>query len=135
MNQKPLRSGDVVSGVNWVHWSVVLCKPDSVERGLTDTVLQHLSVMDDVTILGRLDVTVEPWQVHVHYWDLLVDRDWFGDRDIPAALDDLYVGRTVTVALAYARRAFTPACAKRSVTSTRAQRSPAPSAANSAMTP
>ncbi|MGW1157764.1 nucleoside-diphosphate kinase [Streptomyces sp. NPDC002519] len=101
MNQKPLRSGDVVSGVNWAHWSVVLCKPDAVERGLTDSVLQHLSAMDDVTILSRLDVTVEPWQIHVHYWDLLVDRDWFSDRNIPAALDHLYVGRTVTVALAY----------------------------------
>ncbi|MEU6709582.1 nucleoside-diphosphate kinase [Streptomyces wuyuanensis] len=101
MNQKPFRSGGVVSGVDWARWSVILCKPDAGERGLTGTILHRLSAPDDVALLGRLDVTVAPWQIHVHYWDLLVDRDWFSGRDIPAALDHMYVDRTVTVALAY----------------------------------
>ncbi|MFJ8852395.1 nucleoside-diphosphate kinase [Streptomyces sp. NPDC102437] len=100
MNQKPSRSGAVVNGVGWSRWSVILCKPDAVERGLADEVLNRLAA-PDVEILGRQDVTVAPWQIHVHYWDLLVDADWFGGRDIPACLAGLYVGRTVTVALAY----------------------------------
>jgi nucleoside diphosphate kinase len=97
---KPSRSGDVVDGVDWDHWSVILCKPDASERGLTEAVLDRFTAQD-VTVLGRLDVTVQAWQIHVHYWDLLVDRDWFPGRDIPACLDAEYVGRTVTVALAY----------------------------------
>lgn len=100
MTGKPARSGDVVGGVDWRCWSVILCKPDAVERGLTDTILGRLAA-PDTALIGRRDVTVEPWQIHVHYWDLLVDADWFTGRNIPAALDDLYVGKTVTVALAY----------------------------------
>lgn len=100
MNGKPSRSGAVVNGVGWSRWSLILCKPDTVERGLVDTVLDRLT-LPDVTILGRQDVTVAPWQIHVHYWDLLVDADWFSGRDIPACLDTTYAGRTVTIALAY----------------------------------
>lgn len=99
MSGKPSRSGAVVNGVGWGHWSVILCKPDAVERGLTDTILERLA-LPGVTIVGQQNVTVAPWQIHVHYWDLLVDADWFGGRDIPASLDGLYVGQTVAVALA-----------------------------------
>ncbi|MFJ3310740.1 nucleoside-diphosphate kinase [Streptomyces sp. NPDC086549] len=80
--------------------SVILCKPDAVQRGLVDAVLERFTAVG-VTIANRLDVTVQPWQAHVHYWDLLVDADYFPDRDIPACLDDAYTGKTVTVALAY----------------------------------
>ncbi|MER0476912.1 nucleoside-diphosphate kinase [Streptomyces sp. Edi2] len=80
--------------------SVILCKPDAAQRGLVDAVLQRFAAAG-VTVANRLDVTVQPWQAHVHYWDLLVDADWFPDRDIPACLDDAYAGKTVTVALAY----------------------------------
>ncbi|MGW3951432.1 nucleoside-diphosphate kinase [Streptomyces sp. NPDC004752] len=80
--------------------SVILCKPDAVQRHLVDTVLDRFTAAG-VTIANRLDVTVQPWQAHVHYWDLLVDADHFPDRDIPACLDDAYVGKTVSVALAY----------------------------------
>jgi nucleoside-diphosphate kinase len=80
--------------------SVILCKPDAVERGLVDAVLERIDAAG-CTVASRLDVTVQPWQAHVHYWDLLVDADWFPDRDIPACLDDAYAGKAVTVALAY----------------------------------
>jgi nucleoside diphosphate kinase len=80
--------------------SVILCKPDAVERGLVDAVLERISA-EGATITNRQEVTVQPWQVHVHYWDLLVDADWFPDRDIPACLDEAYAGRKVTVALAH----------------------------------
>jgi nucleoside-diphosphate kinase len=80
--------------------SVILCKPDAVQRGLVDAVLDRLAATG-ATIAHRIDVTVQPWQAHVHYWDLLVDADCFPDRDIPACLDDAYAGKTVTVALAY----------------------------------
>lgn len=80
--------------------SVVLCKPDAVARGLVDAVLERI-VVAGATVANRIDVTVQPWQAHVHYWDLLVDADWFPDRDIPACLDDAYAGKQVTVALAY----------------------------------
>ncbi|MFJ5836122.1 nucleoside-diphosphate kinase [Streptomyces shenzhenensis] len=80
--------------------SVILCKPDAVQRQLVDTVLDRFTAAG-VTIANRLDVTVQPWQAHVHYWDLLVDADHFPDRDIPACLDDAYAGKTISVALAY----------------------------------
>ncbi|MEV6056922.1 nucleoside-diphosphate kinase [Streptomyces sp. NPDC052107] len=80
--------------------SVILCKPDAVQRGLVGAVLDRFAAAG-ATIANRIDVTVQSWQAHVHYWDLLVDADWFPDRDIPACLDDVYAGKTVTVALAY----------------------------------
>ncbi|MEU2133620.1 nucleoside-diphosphate kinase [Streptomyces sp. NPDC018352] len=80
--------------------SVILCKPDAVERGLVDVVLERIAAMG-VTIANRREVAAQSWQAHVHYWDLLVDRDWFPDRDVPACLDDTYAGRNVAVALAY----------------------------------
>lgn len=103
MNRKPRQAGAVVEGVDWDRWSVILCKPDAVERGLVDEVLGRLA-MPGVEITSRTQVQVEPWQIHVHYWDLLVDRDWFPDRDIPACLDAEYAGRPVVVALAYGHR-------------------------------
>ncbi|MFJ5222341.1 nucleoside-diphosphate kinase [Streptomyces sp. NPDC088400] len=80
--------------------SVILCKPDAVERGLVDAVLERIAAAG-ATVANRQEVTVQAWQAHVHYWDLLVDRDWFHDRDIPACLDEMYAGRNVAVALAY----------------------------------
>jgi nucleoside-diphosphate kinase len=100
MNRKPSVSGAVVDGVDWSRWSIVLCKPDAVARHLVDQVIHRLTGPDAV-LLDPHSVTVKPWQIHVHYWDLLVDADWFTGRDIPASLDAMYVGRTVAVTLAY----------------------------------
>ncbi|WP_030020177.1 nucleoside-diphosphate kinase [Streptomyces monomycini] len=80
--------------------SVILCKPDAVECGLVDAVLHRIAAAGFM-ITSRQEVTVQPWQAHVHYWDLLVDADYLPDRDIPACLDQEYAGRQVTVALAY----------------------------------
>ncbi|WP_432104081.1 nucleoside-diphosphate kinase [Streptomyces sp. bgisy091] len=80
--------------------SVILCKPDAVERDLVDAVLERIAA-EGATVTNRCDVVVQPWQAHVHYWDLLVDADWFPDRDIPACLDEAYAGRQVAVALAH----------------------------------
>ena len=97
MNRQPPEfRGGVLGGVDWTRWSVVLLKPDCVRRGLTDTVLRRLAAVADIS--GRIDVIVD-WQVFVHYWDLLVDADWF-DVDVPACLRSMYVGQQVTLALA-----------------------------------
>ncbi|MEU6403158.1 nucleoside-diphosphate kinase [Streptomyces sp. NPDC046985] len=99
MSRKP-PSGAVIEGIDFACWAVVLCKPDAVERGLVDAVLERIAAKG-ATIVNRQEITAQAWQAHVHYWDLLVDRDWFPDRDIPACLDETYAGRNVTVALAH----------------------------------
>lgn len=99
MSRKP-PSGTVVEGIDFDRWAVILCKPDCSERGLVDAVLARIAATG-ATVTNRREVTVRPWQAHVHYWDLLVDADWFPDRDIPACLDEAYAGRQVTVALAH----------------------------------
>lgn len=98
MNKKPPEfRGGVLGDIDWTRWSVVLLKPDCIRRGLTDAVLRRLAAVADIS--GRMDVTVD-WQIFVHYWDLLVDADWF-DVEIPACLRSMYVGQQVTVALAH----------------------------------
>ncbi|WP_172387221.1 nucleoside-diphosphate kinase [Streptomyces sp. MNP-20] len=96
---------------NWGHGqpdfercAVILCKPDAVERGLVEAVLARIAAADNITVSDRLDVTAQPWQAHVHYWDLLVDADHFPDRDIPACLDHEFADRPVSVALAHGER-------------------------------
>nr|WP_239073869.1 nucleoside-diphosphate kinase [Streptomyces sp. SID10853] len=85
--------------------SVILCKPDAVERNMVDAVLGRIAAAG-IAVTGRRDITVEAWQAHVHYWDLLVDADWFPDRDIPACLDAMYADQTVVVALAHGEPGF-----------------------------
>jgi nucleoside diphosphate kinase len=89
-------SGSVADGVDWSRFTVVLLKPDCVRRGLVGEVLSRL--VEYVELLTVESVIVADWQVFVHYWDLLVDRDWF-DIDIPECLRSAYVGREVAVAL------------------------------------
>ena len=85
-------------GVDWARWSVVLLKPDCLRRGLTDQVLARLEPA--ARIVHRRRVVVADWQIHVHYWDLLVDRDLF-EVDVPGCLRATYVGQQVEVALAH----------------------------------
>lgn len=99
MSRKP-PSGAVVEGIDFDRWAVVLCKPDAVECGVVDTALERIE-RAGVAVRARSELTAEAWQAHVHYWDLLVDRDWFPGRDIPACLDTEYAGREVVVALAF----------------------------------
>ncbi|MFJ9417615.1 thymidylate synthase [Streptomyces sp. NPDC101227] len=86
------------------YWQQVLLLFEAyrqVVHDQADAVSRDVLAALRVTIANRRDVTVQPWQAHVHYWDLLVDADWFPDRDIPACLDAAYAGKTVAVALAY----------------------------------
>ncbi|WP_405847422.1 hypothetical protein OG211_08170 [Streptomyces niveus] len=43
MPGKPSWSGGVVDGVDWDRWTVILCKPDCAETGLTDRVLERIA--------------------------------------------------------------------------------------------
>ncbi|MFB7741897.1 nucleoside-diphosphate kinase [Streptomyces sp. NPDC056132] len=85
--------------------AVILCKPDAVERQLAGTVLDRISAAG-FTVTDRLDLTAQAWQAHVHYWDLLVDADWYPDRDIPSCLDAMYADKPVAVALAHGEPGF-----------------------------
>ncbi|MFD8965094.1 nucleoside-diphosphate kinase [Streptomyces sp. NPDC059568] len=104
MSRKP-PSGAVVEGVDFDRWAVILCKPDAVERNLVDAVLERIAATG-VAVTARRVLTAQAWQAHVHYWDLLVDTDWFPDRDIPACLDAMYADRPVAVALAHGEPGF-----------------------------
>ncbi|MFJ2225556.1 nucleoside-diphosphate kinase [Streptomyces anulatus] len=107
MSRKP-PSGTVVEGVDFDRWSVILCKPDAVQRGHVDAVLERISAAG-FTVTGRRDINAQAWQAHVHYWDLLVDADHYTNRDVPACLDALYADKPVVVALAYGE----PGCHER----------------------
>lgn len=89
-------SGSVVDGVDWTRFTVALLKPDCLRRDLVGTVLDRLR--ESVELIEVQRVTVADWQVFVHYWDLLVDRDWFS-IDVAECLRRMYVGHDVVVAL------------------------------------
>jgi len=92
-------SGRVVAGVDFSRWAVVLCKPDAVERGLAEAVMQRIETAG-IEVLERTTMVAEPWQAHVVYRDLLA-RSPHTVPDLPARLDAEFAGRTVTVALAH----------------------------------
>lgn len=89
-------SGTVLDGVDWSRFTVVMLKPDCLRRGLVSTVLGRVGEVVDLVAVEC--VTVADWQIYVHYWDLVVDRDWF-TVDVIASLRGLYVGREVVIAL------------------------------------
>ncbi|GAA2842198.1 nucleoside-diphosphate kinase [Kitasatospora aburaviensis] len=99
MKQHPGRPGGVLGGIDWDRWSVVLLKPDCVRRNLIKPVLDRLSTAAE--IVHHELVTVEDWQIFVHYWDLLVDRHWIPGLDIPTCLRTTYAGQQVGIALAH----------------------------------
>ncbi|MFE7117200.1 nucleoside-diphosphate kinase [Streptomyces sp. NPDC057654] len=90
--------GSVLDGVDWSCWSVVMLKPDCLRRGLVDKVLDRIG--EHERIVTREEVTVADWQIHVHYWDLLVDRDWFS-IDVVSYLRRTYTGQKVVIALVH----------------------------------
>lgn len=91
-------SGDV----DWGRWTVILLKPDCVERGLVEDVLEALR--EDVRIVARQEVTVTEPQIMRHYADLVEDPDLF-TIDARAELRRIFVGRQVVVALAEGEKA------------------------------
>lgn len=102
----PRIPGAVLGGVEWSRFSVVMLKPDCLRRGLADHVLARVAAEGEVVALDT--VTVQDWQIFVHYADLLVDADWF-KVDVADYLRRSYVGRQVTVALVRGADAATPA--------------------------
>lgn len=98
--------GSVLDGIDWSRFTVVLLKPDCLRRKLVDAVLGRIA--EHVEIITAERVTVADWQIFVHYWDLLVDRDWF-TVDVVECLRTAYVGREVIVALGRGDDESTPA--------------------------
>jgi nucleoside-diphosphate kinase len=102
----PRIPGSVLGGVEWSRFSVVMLKPDCVYRGLTDEVLARVAAEGE--IIARDTVTVQDWQIFVHYADLLVDADWFS-VDVADYLRRFYVGQEVVIALLRGSDTTTPA--------------------------
>lgn len=98
-------SGSVLDGIDWSRFTVILLKPDCLRRGLVEPVLDRIA--EHVEIITADEVTVADWQIFVHYWDLLVDRDWF-TVDVVECLRTAYVGREVVVALGHGDDGDTP---------------------------
>lgn len=84
--------------VDWSRWTVVLLKPDCLERDLVQAVLNR--VTEEIALVAIERATVADWQIFIHYWDLLVFRHRL-DVDVAACLRDRYVGHEVVVALGY----------------------------------
>lgn len=84
--------------LDWAWWTVILLKPDCLDRNLLSPVLaaveQELYVVD----VGKVFPT-EP-QIFSHYADMLPLSARLG-RDVPAELRRIYVGRQAAIALAY----------------------------------
>jgi nucleoside-diphosphate kinase len=95
-----------LGGVQWSRFSVVMLKPDCLRRGLAGEVLARVAA--EAEIIARDTVTVQDWQIFVHYTDLLVDADWF-TVDVAACLRRCYVGGQVIIALVRGTDATTPA--------------------------
>ncbi|WP_406639187.1 nucleoside-diphosphate kinase [Amycolatopsis sp. WGS_07] len=93
MNIRPL-----ASDIEWSQWTVVLVKPDCVERGLTGAVLERIRT--EVAIVAAEMMTVADWQIFTHYWDLFVFRHRLG-VDVAECLRRRYVGRPVVIALGH----------------------------------
>lgn len=90
--------------VDWTCWTVVLLKPDCVDRGLVDPVLTWVST--EVTLVDQRLVTPTERQIFAHYDDMLTTRRaHFAWVDVPADLRRTYVGRRVGIALGYAPNA------------------------------
>lgn len=88
-----------LAGIDWRCWSVVLLKPDCLERGLTGPVLGRITAC--AKIVARDTVTVTQAQIFAHYDDLLADPERFAPVDVAADLRRRYVGSQVVVALAH----------------------------------
>ena len=102
----PRIPGSVLGGVEWSRFSVVMLKPDCLRRGLADDVLARVAAEGE--IIARDTITVQDWQIYVHYADLLVDADWF-KVDVADYLRRFYVGQEVVIALLRGSDTTTPA--------------------------
>jgi nucleoside-diphosphate kinase len=91
-------SASILSAVDWSRWSVVLLKPDCLERGLVAAVLARIAVHADIVAAQTVTVTRE--QIFAHYDDMLLAPEQYTPVDVAADLQRRYVGSQVAVALA-----------------------------------
>lgn len=82
-----------------------MLKPDCLRRDLVDVVLDRIAAEGEIVV--RETVTVHDWQIFVHYWDLLVDGDWFM-VDVADYLRRYFIGQQVVVALVRGTDSTTP---------------------------
>ena len=84
--------------VDWNLWTVILLKPDCLDRNLLSPVLamvaEHLIVLHVTTVFPTEE------QILAHYADMLARSTEIG-RDVHAELRRIYVGRQAAVALGY----------------------------------
>jgi nucleoside-diphosphate kinase len=89
----------------WGRWSVVLCKPDAVRRGLVEVILSDLST--HLELVARREVIVTKAQIFTHYADMIALDAKF-PFDVATELRRNYVGQHVTVALGHGTHDDTP---------------------------
>jgi nucleoside-diphosphate kinase len=88
--------------VDWSRWTVILLKPDCLDRHLVEPVLEYVRRVVD--IVDHRAVTATEAQVFAHYDDMLPLSAKIG-RDVPAELRRIFVGRRVGIALGHGPRA------------------------------
>lgn len=98
MNGPPSGSADTMATVDWSQWSVVLLKPDCLERGLVAAVLARITAHAE--IVATQTVTVTRDQIFAHYDDVLLAPEQYAPVDVAADLQRRYVGSQVVVSLA-----------------------------------
>jgi nucleoside-diphosphate kinase len=102
VNGRETGQARVLAGVDWSRWSVVLLKPDCLERGLVAPVLAR--VVAHALIVATQAVTVSTDQIFAHYEDMLLAPQQYAPVDVPADLQRRYVGSKVVIALAHGPR-------------------------------
>lgn len=93
-----MNSENGLASVDWTHWSVIYLKPDCVQRGLTEPILNWIGEV--VKVSAVTPVTVSQEQIYAHYADLFPRSEEIG-VDITVELDRMHVGRSAVVALGH----------------------------------
>ncbi|MEV6370157.1 nucleoside-diphosphate kinase [Micromonospora musae] len=92
----------IPDNVDWSRWTVILLKPDCLQRGLLNEVLNWCGQL--VTIVDRRTVIPAEEQIFAHYDDMLPLSEQIG-RDVPAELRRIFIGSRVCIALGYGKNA------------------------------
>ncbi|RJL24037.1 hypothetical protein D5H75_31485 [Bailinhaonella thermotolerans] len=85
--------------IDWHRWSIILLKPDCLQRGLVEPVLARCA--EHVQIIAQETVVVTQAQIFAHYDDLLRAPERLAPIDVPADLRRCYVGKHVVIALGH----------------------------------
>lgn len=84
---------------DWSAWSVILLKPDCLERGLAEQVLARIAA--HAAIVAWQTAAVTEAQIFAHYDDLLREPERVTPVDVAADLRRRYAGQQVVTALAH----------------------------------